>query len=351
MVKNSHRILRPKSDVSITNSTCKPFVNSTAYTPQWSPTQIQPNFVTLDGRVYPLESQTVTPTVPSIIDPGLNVLLSENRISNAELRMGMSKIADNVQKLLDKFHALELQNATTPMKDRTALDATLKMLLNKNTSEETYKSTDVAGDNVTQLNEMKVRIDVLEKELKQSKDQIKELETQKECLMRDNENLNKTIKELEVSLTESNVALDSAKTNLEEANKVIGKYEEQMISFQHKVSKHSEECSSTDKNESKNKEIKHTMNKIYHVLLDKFVDESYSNNTIRTIIADTIKNVTLQVLYNTNENRDVETEPSSTNAKETDMLSSNKNTTVPIVTQNEPPPVPPNDTEDDYWID
>ncbi|XP_017877555.1 FK506-binding protein 15-like [Ceratina calcarata] len=351
VVKNSHRILRPKGDVSIANSTCKPLVNSTAYTPQWSPTQIQPNFVTLDGRVYSLESQTVTPTVPSVIDPGLNVLLSENRITNAELRMGMSKIADNVQKLLDKFHVLELQNATTPIKDRTALDATLKMLLNINASEESHKSTGTAGDNITQLNEMKDRIIVLEKELKQSKEQMKELDTQKECLMHVNESLNKTIKELEVSLKESNIALDSAKTNLEEANKVIVKYEEQLMSFQNKVSKPSEECSSTDKNDSKNKEIKQTMNKVYHVLLDKFTDESYSKDIIRTIIADTIKNVTLQVLYNMNENRDIETEPSSINSKRMDIPNNTEHTTVPFMTQNEPPPVPPNGTEDDNdWM-
>lgn len=58
----------------------------------------------MDGQVYSLQSQTVTSTVPTIIDPGLNMLLSETRMTNAELRMGMSKIADNVQKVLDKVH-------------------------------------------------------------------------------------------------------------------------------------------------------------------------------------------------------------------------------------------------------
>lgn len=58
----------------------------------------------MDGQVYSLQSQTVTSAVPTIIDPGLNMLLSETRMTNAELRMGMSKIADNVQKVLDKVH-------------------------------------------------------------------------------------------------------------------------------------------------------------------------------------------------------------------------------------------------------
>lgn len=60
----------------------------------------------MNGQIYSLQSQTVTSTIPTIIDPGLNILLSETRMTNAELRMGMSKIADNVQKLLDKVHIL-----------------------------------------------------------------------------------------------------------------------------------------------------------------------------------------------------------------------------------------------------
>lgn len=51
--------------------------------------------------MYPV-SQTVNRTLPTALDPGMNMLLSETRISNAEIRMGMSKISDNVQKLLDK---------------------------------------------------------------------------------------------------------------------------------------------------------------------------------------------------------------------------------------------------------
>lgn len=69
---------------------------------------MQSNFVTMGGQIYTdirsLQPQTTTSTLPTIVDPGLNMLLSETRITNAELRMGMSKIADNVQKILDKVH-------------------------------------------------------------------------------------------------------------------------------------------------------------------------------------------------------------------------------------------------------
>lgn len=47
-------------------------------------------------------AQPVNRTVPVTLDPGINMLLSENRITNAEIRMGMSKISDNMQKMLDK---------------------------------------------------------------------------------------------------------------------------------------------------------------------------------------------------------------------------------------------------------
>lgn len=52
--------------------------------------------------MYSLQPQPVTQAVSTVIDPSLNMLLSETRMANAELRMGMSKIADNVQKVLDK---------------------------------------------------------------------------------------------------------------------------------------------------------------------------------------------------------------------------------------------------------
>ncbi|KOC65345.1 hypothetical protein WH47_09924, partial [Habropoda laboriosa] len=148
------------------------------------------------------------------------------------------------------------------------------------------------------------------------------------------------------------------KKNLEEVQKYNGKDEEQSEILENKMLKLSEECSIVEEatssaevkeNDSKNKEIKHIMNKIYHVLLDKFVDESYSTNYIRTIIASTIKNVTLQVLYNTNENSDMELEAASNRNVETDVLKTDSTelNEVSSVSYIEPPPIPPIDSEDD----
>lgn len=115
------------------------------------------------------------------------------------------------------------------------------------------------------------------------------------------------------------------KKNLEETKELNSRYQEKITILEDKVLKFSEECNTTEKiadskelkevriflfdihflfsryfnynyicnyisqNDNKNKEIKQIMNKIYHTLLDKFVDESYSVNYIKTIIASTIK--------------------------------------------------------------
>jgi len=63
--------------------------------------KLQGHYITMDNQMYPV-SQTVNRAIPAALDPGMNMLLSETRIANAEIRMGISKISDNVQKLLDK---------------------------------------------------------------------------------------------------------------------------------------------------------------------------------------------------------------------------------------------------------
>lgn len=195
------------------------------------------------------------------------------------------------------------------------------------------------------------------------------MKLKKESLIKDNENLHKIIKELNASLKDSETAFCNMKKNLEETKELNSRYQEKITILEDKVLKFSEECSTTEKiadskelkeNDNKNKEIKQIMNKIYHTLLDKFVDESYSVNYIKTIIASTIKNVTLQVLNNTDENDmcDIKIELSSSNNTETNALKICNTESqisnfgqVSSVLQNEPPPVPPIDTEyENDWL-
>lgn len=75
-----------------------------------------------------------------------------------------------------QFHVLELQNATSPLKERTDL-AALKMLLTTTASqteekEKQLQTNIMATDNSTQLNELKDKTSALEKELRESKGNI-----------------------------------------------------------------------------------------------------------------------------------------------------------------------------------
>jgi len=67
---------------------------------------MQGHYVAMDNQIPYSVSQTVNPAVPVALDPGINMLLSETRIANAEIRIGMSKISDNVQRLLDKVNSI-----------------------------------------------------------------------------------------------------------------------------------------------------------------------------------------------------------------------------------------------------
>ncbi|XP_076289729.1 uncharacterized protein LOC143213597 isoform X2 [Lasioglossum baleicum] len=388
MAKMGHSML-PKMPVSTTTDS----EDTEDDIPHKSPRHRMPNVVTLDGQVYSLQRPNVAPTLSPVVDPGLNMLLSETRMTNTELRMGMSKIGDNVQKLLDKFHVLELQNATSPVKDQTALDNVLKMFLTMKTSQtgETdlllQKSTDVAiAKDSVELNELRSTINALKEKLAESEaasiektDRIKNLESQKDSLTKTNESLSKTIQELGVSLKETNQHAERTKKDLEEAKELNSKYTEEKIVLENRISKLVEQCnssisaSSVETNDNKNREIKSIMNRIYSTLMDKFEDESYPTSYIKSTIAVTIRNATLQILYNADKETSKKAE--SVAAKVTEAEASKATETVtpapsilptqpskqtyvsestnisPILLQDEPPPIPPMDTEDECdWL-
>lgn len=289
---------------SVDSSTYKPLVAAPPLTPQWSP-YFAGHYVTMDNQMYPI-SQTVNRTIPTALDPGMNMLLSETRIANAEIRMGMSKISDNVQKLLDKFHALELQNATTPTGDKATLDVSWKMLLALNASHAGTKDSKLPKNIDKDISDEKIleaqsRINSLENDLKILKEE-------KESLLQINENLSKKLQELEVRLTDTNDELMKTKETLKIAKDTIAQCKEENISLEDRLSKchrehvlQADATSSRQKDvEKKNKEIKQIMNKTYHTLSEKLADESRSElsfDYVKSTIANTIKHITLQVLY------------------------------------------------------
>ncbi|XP_072753914.1 FK506-binding protein 15 isoform X2 [Anoplolepis gracilipes] len=353
--KITHKVVEPKIEVpSVNSSTYKPVVATSSLTPQWPPPYFAGHYVTMDNQMYPV-SQTVNRTIPATLDPGINMLLSETRITNAEIRMGMSKISDNVQKLLDKFHVLELQNATTPTSDKTTLDASWKMFLALNASQAGVKENELSKNTDKNISDEKIfeaqsKISALENNLKKS-------EEENESLLQINKDVNRKLQELETKLSNANDELKKTKEALEAAKNTIKECKEKNI-------------------EKKNKEIKQIMNKTYHTLSERFADESCSElsfDYVKSTIASTIKHITLQVLYedsdeedaeskiNKNTNSTIKTVDQQQTEEQTERLTLNapsdndfsikrtetsRLTTVMPVFENEPPPVPLNDIDE-----
>lgn len=239
--------------------------------------------------------------VAGSLDPNINVFLSETRTQNAEIRMGMSKISDNVQKLLDKFHALELQNATSSPSNDKALETSLKMLLALNLNKNDAKVGE--GNNYSacaELNEARERIRFLEDELKSIKNNSTEsfnkleyFEKEKKELVSEKEEMRNTIKELESKLMEARSELQKAQEDIKSTNEEVIKYQRDNIKMEQKImTLEAEQRSLKSRNltsDNKAAETKSLMNKMYQTLMTKFTDDSYSTDYIKSTIASTIK--------------------------------------------------------------
>ncbi|XP_012536637.1 FK506-binding protein 15 isoform X7 [Monomorium pharaonis] len=294
--KAAQKTVESKTEVPSTDSsTYKPLVTSPSLTPQWAP-YFTGHYVTMDNQMYPV-SQAVNRTISTAMDPGMNMLLSETRIANAEIRMGISKISDNVQKLLDKFHVLELQNATTPTSDKATLDASWKMLLALNAG---TKDNEILKLKNTDKDMSDEKIREAQSKISSLENDLKGLKEEKESLFQINENLSKKIQELEARLADKSDDLKKTKEALEVAKNTIAQYKEENASLEDRLSQcHKQHVlqvdtiSSRQKDvEKKNKEIKQIMNKTYYTLSEKLADESCSElsfDYVKSTIANTIK--------------------------------------------------------------
>lgn len=256
---------------------------------------------TVDGQLYSFPSSVSQSPVTGSLDPNINIFLSETRTHNAEIRMGMSKISDNIQKLLDKFHILELQNATASPSNEKALESSLKMLLALNLNKNDTKTSEIEKNSSDiELEDAKKKIQSLEDELKTIKNYSVENVNKLERLEEDNKvfsseemELKKRIKELELKLMEVRSEHQKALEDIKSTNEQVIKYQKDNIKLEQKVTMlETEQKNLGNKNlvsDDKNAEIKQLMNKMYQTLMTKFTDESYTSDYIKTTIASTIK--------------------------------------------------------------
>ncbi|XP_046416307.1 FK506-binding protein 15-like isoform X3 [Neodiprion fabricii] len=305
-------------------ATQRPVMSASTFATQWTPSQIQQQYVSIDGQLLPVQQQTIAQPIPPSMDPSLNVFLSETRTQNTELRMGLAKIGDNVQKLLDKFHVLELQQASTPATDKS-LEATLKMLIDINRSKENVecKERDVQSTSqtegtqrnrnlITTTEQLNSKLNTLEDELKQATEllndkslRITELNRDNDVLKQTNSALKNRIEELEKDLISSQSKVATLSDKCERFKDAESKYQAKNSELENFVTELTSKCKGLEENMwksetnnwvDKSKELKEIMTEMLEELYSCFTEDQYATDHVKSVIYKTMKSITLRIV-------------------------------------------------------
>ncbi|XP_046590695.1 FK506-binding protein 15 isoform X2 [Neodiprion lecontei] len=304
-------------------ATQRPVMSASTFATQWTPSQIQ-QYVSIDGQLLPVQQQTIAQPIPPSMDPSLNVFLSETRTQNTELRMGLAKIGDNVQKLLDKFHVLELQQASTPATDKS-LEATLKMLIDINRSKENVecKERDVQSTSqtegtqrnrnlITTTEQLNSKLNTVEDELKQATEllndkslRITELNRDNDVLKQTNSALKNRIEELEKDLISSQSKVATLSDKCERFKDAESKYQAKNSELENFVTELTSKCKGLEENMwksetnnwvDKSKELKEIMTEMLEELYSCFTEDQYATDHVKSVIYKKMKSITLRIV-------------------------------------------------------
>ncbi|XP_046472968.1 FK506-binding protein 15 isoform X2 [Neodiprion pinetum] len=304
-------------------ATQRPVMSASTFATQWTPSQIQ-QYVSIDGQLLPVQQQTIAQPIPPSMDPSLNVFLSETRTQNTELRMGLAKIGDNVQKLLDKFHVLELQQASTPATDKS-LEATLKMLIDINRSKENVecKERDVQSTSqtegtqrnrnlITTTEQLNSKLNTVEDELKQATEllndkslRITELNRDNDILKQTNSALKNRIEELEKDLISSQSKVATLSDKCERFKDAESKYQAKNSELENFVTELTSKCKGLEENMwksetnnwvDKSKELKEIMTEMLEELYSCFTEDQYATDHVKSVIYKKMKSITLRIV-------------------------------------------------------
>lgn len=223
----------------------------------------------------------------------MNVFITEQRLSNTELRINMGRMSDKLEHLLSKINLLELKNRNEGTAEinteillklvreyETKIKKYEELLKNMGTDINTQNMTIPLNDNTILNNDdeeaLKNRIKELEQTMKEKDDMIL-LQQNEILILKDTKdtqinNLEMHICQLEADLNSKPILLK----DLTEANNQLNK--------------------SSDKSNVENK-IKSLMNDTYQAVATNFENgETYSGESIKKIIAMVIKKVTISAL-------------------------------------------------------
>lgn len=229
--------------------------------------------------------QTIAQPLPASVDPNLNVLLAETRTQNTELRMGMAKISDNVQKLLDKFHEIELQNARTPS-DKKTVEATLSMLLAAQSPSEN-NSREPPKELLDELTRTKEELSKISREKEDIVFKVDELMTENANLREKNKVLVAQVRQEEESKSSVQSELDKTRGELERVKNSTDELESERSTLKDKLVVALEATNGLKV--SNDKEVRRIMNETYQTLSELFSEDSYDSDVIKQAIASTIK--------------------------------------------------------------
>ncbi|KAF7997232.1 hypothetical protein HCN44_005509 [Aphidius gifuensis] len=329
------------------------------YSPSWpSNTPIYERYVSTADGTFPVQTTLAHQMMP--IDPNINIFLSETRTQNSEIRMGINKVADNVQKLLDKFHLIEIKNAEQPTNEK-ALETTLKMILSLNSEKNHLKNDNNLIDeknctaSSTESLQLQEKIKLLEDELRITKNNLNECKsklehivTVKSELITDKLEMQKKIDKLETQLSDTHTSVSNYLLNIKEANDLTLKYQNKNQELEDKIKALEVEkklLENNDKSSEKDTtaEVKSIMNKTYQTLVNKYTEEFYPRDFIKSTIANTIKEITLQVLMDEKKNKKIADKDFA--LPEFNHQSSGSETNIILDSQDGPPPIPPMDLD------
>lgn len=258
------------------------------------------SYLTLSSNnLLPLPSTNIISTISTPND--MSLLMSEQRISNSEIRMNIGRLTDKVDNILDKFNDLRVKENSA---NNCSIEIYQKLLSEYENKIKLYEEVMKAnGLSVFDLKALATGNDT-SKGIKsndlQLNTEIKNLRGQVRDLEKSNESKDEEILELK-----KDINLINCKQN--EVNSSLSKTNEQLMAEIRELKIKSEDlkkCESDNKmdtNENKNtgNRIKGIMNDTYQLIAASFENNetpSYSGSHVRSTVAAVIKKVTLEVL-------------------------------------------------------
>ncbi|CAG9110758.1 unnamed protein product [Plutella xylostella] len=258
------------------------------------------SYLTLSSNnLLPLPSTNIISTISTPND--MSLLMSEQRMSNSEIRMNIGRLSDKVDNILDKFNDLRVKETSA---NNCSIEIYQKLLSEYENKIKLYEEVMKAnGLSVFDLKALATGNDsskgIKSNEI-QLNTEIENLRGQVRDLKKSNDSKDEEILELK-----KDINLINCKQN--EVNSSLSKTNEQLMAEIRELKIKSEDlkkCESDNKmdtNENKNtgNRIKGIMNDTYQLIAASFENNdtpSYSGSHVRSTVAAVIKKVTLEVL-------------------------------------------------------